>query len=126
VGGGGRGLRCLHSNQVLKNTKSEIFNSYWVVGFVDGEGSFMLNITKREDVKSGFHLTATFSITLHEKDGALLYGIQSFFGVGKVRLHKKNRSVNYSVSVLKDLVNVIIPFGALRQSLQACRDWGKN
>jgi hypothetical protein len=59
--------RCLHSNQVFKTTISEVLDPYWVVGFVDGEGSFMLSIYKREDVKSGFHLTATFAITLHEE-----------------------------------------------------------
>lgn len=104
--------RCLHSKQVIvyKNILVKVLNPYWIVGFVDGEGSFMLSIYKREDVKSGFHLTATFAITLHEKDTVLLYSIKSYFGVGEVRTFAKNGTVTYSVSVLKDLANVIIPF----------------
>lgn len=103
--------RCLHSNQGFKTTKSElIFDPYWLVGFVDGEGSFMLSMYDTPDSKSGLHLTSSFAITLHEKDAALLYAIQSFFGVGSVRPFKKNKSVTYSVTSLQDLVNVIIPF----------------
>lgn len=80
------------------------------MGFVDGEGSFMVNLRSAGDVKSGFQVIATFVITLHEKDIALLHGIESFFGVGKVRSYSKHGFVVYSVSALKDLANVIIPF----------------
>jgi hypothetical protein len=100
----------LASNTVNKNTKPGLFYPNWVVGFVDGEGSFMVNLRSAGDVKSGFQVIATFVITLHEKDIALLHGIESFFGVGKVRSYSKQGFVVYSVSALKDLANVIIPF----------------
>jgi hypothetical protein len=39
----------------------------------------------------------------------LLMGLTKYFGVGTVRINKKTGSVNYSVSSLKDLTNVILP-----------------
>jgi hypothetical protein len=43
------------------------------------------------------------------KDADLLMGLKKYFGVGTVRINKKTGSVNYSVSSLKDLTNVILP-----------------
>jgi len=49
--------RCLHSNQGFKTTKSElIFDPYWLVGFVDGDGSFMLSMYNTPDSKSAAFL----------------------------------------------------------------------
>jgi hypothetical protein len=43
------------------------------------------------------------------KDIALLYKIQSFFGVGKISIRTRNSSAVYAVKSLNDLINVIIP-----------------
>lgn len=43
------------------------------------------------------------------EDKDLLYKVQSYFGVGTIRINKKTASVNYSVSSVKDLISVIIP-----------------
>jgi hypothetical protein len=50
-----------------------------------------------------------FKIELHGKDLPLLKQIQSFFGVGSINVRKKNNQVIFTVSSLKDLINVIIP-----------------
>jgi hypothetical protein len=46
---------------------------------------------------------------LHSKDLRLLKRIQSFFGVGTIRVRKQNNQVIYSVKSIKDLTNCIIP-----------------
>lgn len=46
---------------------------------------------------------------LHDKDLAILYRIQSFFGVGKVYLKSKRNLCVYRVTVPSDLLKVIIP-----------------
>jgi hypothetical protein len=46
---------------------------------------------------------------LHSKDLILLNRIQSFFGVGTIRVRKQNNQVIYSVKSIKDLTNCIIP-----------------
>ena len=51
---------------------------------------------------------AIFSICLHKKDKAILEYIKSNLGVGNITLHGKN-GIQYTVSSLPDLINVIIP-----------------
>jgi hypothetical protein len=50
-----------------------------------------------------------FSIELKGADLALLNKIQTFFGIGSIRIDKRYGHYLYSVSSLKDLINVIIP-----------------
>lgn len=47
---------------------------------------------------------------MHEKDRVLIKGLQEFFGgIGYISKPNKNSSVEFRVSTLNDLVNVIIP-----------------
>ena len=81
-------------------------NPYYITGFVDGEGSFIVTINPHTGYRTGYRVKATFSIGLHKRDLALLQWIQQFLGVGSIA----NLSLNgiiYRVSDLKEL-NVII------------------
>ena len=40
-------------------------NPWWLTGFVDGEGSFMVNIYKNMEGKVGLTVKPEFSITQH-------------------------------------------------------------
>jgi hypothetical protein len=84
-------------------------NPYYITGFVDGDGSFSVSILKRAIYKTGWSINPVFTISLYGKDIDLLYRIQSFFGVGKITIHKRDGAVYYSVNSIKDLINVIIP-----------------
>ena len=75
----------------------------------DGEASFFISIFRNKDYKLGWQIQPAFSITLHNKDSALLHQIQSFFGVGKIRINKNRGLLTYSVLALDDLKNVLIP-----------------
>lgn len=52
----------------------------------------------------------SFIITIHSKDLYLLESIQSFFGVGKIKRNSNRDIVYYTVSAVKELMDVIIPF----------------
>lgn len=52
---------------------------WFVTGFADGEGSFMLWVWKSNRVKTGWQVSGVFSIHLHSKDLPLLQAIQAFF-----------------------------------------------
>jgi hypothetical protein len=52
---------------------------------------------------------ACFKVALHSKDLALIKQIQSFFGVGSISRDKRDNQAVFSVSSVKDLINVIIP-----------------
>lgn len=79
---------------------------YYVTGFTDGEGCFLISISSDSKYKTGYRIKATFQIGLHEKDLALLKQIQLFFGIGKIT-KLGGESIQYRVSGLEDL-NIII------------------
>jgi hypothetical protein len=89
-------------------TNSITLRPWWVSGFVDGEGCFTVSILKNSELKTGWRVKATFSIQLHSLDYALLEEIKAYFGVGGI-IKKGEDAVQFSVSSLKDLTNVIIP-----------------
>lgn len=61
----------LSSKLVIISNKEKL-NPYYLTGFVDGEGCFLINITPRSDVKTGYTIWLAFKITLHSKDKVLL------------------------------------------------------
>jgi hypothetical protein len=58
-------------------------NPYWISGFVDGEGSFSIKITKSPMHRLGWNVETVFKITLHKKDQNILDYIKRYdpFGV---------------------------------------------
>ena len=79
----------------------------WLSGFVDAEGCFSVIVVFLSPLK--YKIKLSFEINLHDKDLAILYRIQSFFGVGKVYLRSKRNLCVYRVTVPSDLLKVIIP-----------------
>lgn len=84
-------------------------NPFYVTGFVDGEGSFILTIIKDNKYKSGWRVACRFVISLHKKDLMLLDSIKEFFGTGSV-LHMSKDSAQYRVESLAGLEIIINHF----------------
>jgi hypothetical protein len=84
-------------------------NPNFISGFSDGESSFMVTLKRNKNYKIGWQIQPVFSIELHNRDISLLYKIQSFFGVGNIRIVQTRDTVVFSVIKIKDLTNVIIP-----------------
>ena len=95
-----------------------MLNPDYVVGLVDGEGSFtayIKDITKIKKVKRRVRAEPRFYIKLIEKDKDILYELKDFFGCGNVYFQKDTRSnhqncYRYEVANRKDLKEKIIPF----------------
>lgn len=81
-------------------------NPYWVTGFIDAEGCFLLRVSRNRTV---WAVGLAFVITLHKKDLELLKRIQSFFGVGTININETQNTATYTVQSVKNLANVIIP-----------------
>lgn len=43
-------------------------NSWWVTGYTDGEGCFLLNIHKNKNVKLGIGSKLVYQITVHNTE----------------------------------------------------------
>ena len=92
----------------VKNKSNCALDPWFITGFVDGEGSFIIRVRKNSKYRRGFLVEAYFSIALHKKDVKILQDIQSYLGVGKIR-NEVNDKVKFRVESLKEIFNVIIP-----------------
>ena len=107
------------SNQINKSRKytsiatnqslHSVLNPWFITGFVDAEGSFLIIISKDKKYKTGWRVIPCFLIGLHQKDLALLEQIQSHFSVGNITKHG-SLSIQYRVQSIKDLSTIIEHF----------------
>jgi LAGLIDADG endonuclease len=98
----------------FSNLSSPIFqsiiNPWFITGFTDAEGSFMVIITKKGGKSSlKWRVVPSFAIHIHNKDIYLLNQIQKTLGVGKVRKNS-NTTVLFRVDNLKELQIIIDHF----------------
>jgi len=95
-----------------------MLNSNYVVGLVDGEGSFTVYIrdsAKKKEAIRRAKAEPRFYIKLIERDRDILYKLKDFFGCGNVYFQKDTRKnhqncYRYEVANRKDLEEKIIPF----------------
>ena len=74
----------------------------WVTGFTDAEGSFSISILENKNFKKGWEIQPRFTLTLHERDKALLVKIKKFFNMGNIHRNRSN-ALQFKVSSVKDL-----------------------
>jgi hypothetical protein len=97
------------ASPVMLYDSYEYLNPWFITGFTDGEGSFMVSIRKDIRQKTGWRVEALFHIGLHLKDEQLLKDIQAIFkGIGLISI--KQQTVFFKVQSLKQILAEIIPF----------------
>jgi hypothetical protein len=85
----------------------------WVVGFVDGEGCFSVSVHRNAMCRStgGWQLLPVFQVYQHERHRAVLEGLVSFFGCGRITPKgPKSRVLTYAVEGLARLDQQVLPF----------------
>ncbi len=100
------------------NQQERLRISNWVVGFVDGEGSFLVSIFKSPRAKLGWQIFPEFNVSQTEKSLGLLIDLKNFFGCGNIYIHRTRARKHkkwdvlyrYCVRSRKDLLEKIIPF----------------
>ena len=93
-------------------------NPNYIIGLVDGEGSFTAYVKNPDSskiVKRRTKVEPRFFLKLIEKDKKILYDLKKFFGCGNVYFQKDKRAnhqhcYRYDVSERKDLNKIIVPF----------------
>jgi len=91
----------------LKNNQINL-DPYWITGFKDAEGSFLVSIIENKNLKLGWTINYRFNIGLHSRDIEILKRIQEYFKVGTIYKNGES-SLSYEVKSLEDLINIIIP-----------------
>ena len=95
-----------------------MLNPDYIVGLIDGEGSFTVyirNPDNKKKVKRRVIVEPKFYVKLIEKDKKILYELQKFFGCGNIYFQKDTRPnhqhcYRYEVFRRDDLKKIIIPF----------------
>ena len=83
----------------------------YIVGFIDGEGSFNITISKDLNRSSNYRLICEMHITQSANSVQLLHLIKDFFDCGVVKIDNKlTNTMKYQISSYKDIANKIIPF----------------
>jgi len=95
-----------------------MLNPDYVVGLVDGEGSFTVYVRNpdlKKKVKRRVKVEPKFYLKLIEKDKDILYELKNFFSCGNVYFQidrRKNHQncFRYEVTNRTDLERIIVPF----------------
>ena len=85
----------------------------YIVGLVDGEGSFNVRVNKDKNRRAKVELK--FSLKLRHQDKEILDELQKFFGCGKVYIQRDKRErhslcYRFEVQNKKEIIEKIIPF----------------
>ncbi len=80
----------------------------WVVGFVDGEGTFYVGINRQPSMSLGYQVLPEFRVVQHERDIQVLHGLKRFFKAGVVRQNHEDR---YELRIRKlDSLKEVVSF----------------
>jgi len=103
------------SKNVLGADNQQERLDWWIVGFVDGEGTFSVSINRNRTTSRGFQVFPEFVITQGLKSLKSLEIVKKRFNCGKIYVNRRRDNHNenlyrYAVRSLNDLENKIIPF----------------
>ena len=85
-------------------------NPIWILGFTEGEGCFLINKQRSNTTKLEFTFWLEFSITLHNRDQALLEQIRVDLACGNVYLKSNKKYCSYRIARFYDNSTKVIPF----------------
>jgi hypothetical protein len=92
-------------------TYNNKINPDYIVGFIDGEGSFNITISKDLNRSSNYRLICEMHITQNVHSIKVLQDIKDYFGCGIIKVDNKlSNTMKYQVNSYKDIANKIIPF----------------
>jgi len=66
---------------MFKNIPQNI--AWYLAGFVDGEGSFNVSLSKKSDYRSGWQITPSFNVS--QRDGTNLFLLKKHLGCGRIK-----------------------------------------
>ena len=93
----------------IVSCKLNLINPFFITGFTDGEGSFMISVRKSPAHRQGWKVQASFVITLHKKDLELLKSIRSSLGgIGSID-PKGEDMIQLRLFSIEQITNIIIP-----------------
>jgi len=110
-------MKVIRSNNVLDkdNQQERLKTIGWIVGFVDGEGTFSVSLIRNNTTKTGWQVFPEFVVTQGAKSKKVLEDIERFFRCGNIFINRRKDNhreplYRYCVRSVKGLTEIIIPF----------------
>jgi hypothetical protein len=91
----------------------KIYDPQWLIGFIDGEGCFIINIQDYISSKNGktsYKVWLTLYITQHIRDIKLMESIIKYLDCGRILKRNATPAVDFKVGDFNDIITKIIPF----------------
>jgi hypothetical protein len=86
-----------------------MIDPYYVSGYVDGEGSFLISFSPRKKLKSGLEVRPSFSVSQRKDRNQVLNLMKIYFHCGTIRFNSSDGTEKFEVRSLKDLTLKVIP-----------------
>jgi hypothetical protein len=88
---------------------SSALDPWFVTGLAEGEGCFSVSFAIRRKLRVGLEARPSFALSLNERDRRLLEELQAFFGCGRIRWSRVDRTFKYEVRSVPDLAGSVVP-----------------
>jgi LAGLIDADG endonuclease len=88
---------------------SREFLSAYISGYVDGEGCFTVSISPRAKLLAGWEVRPSLSVSQNGDRAEVLHAIQAYFGCGRIRPDRSDKTVKWETRRLEDLLDRVIP-----------------
>ena len=88
---------------------SREFLSAYISGYADGEGCFTVSIAPRATLLVGWEVRPSFSVSQNGDRAEVLYAIQSYFGCGRIRPDRSDRTLKWETRRLEDILGRVVP-----------------
>ena len=118
-----KGSQLRHSTSKDKNFEGRtkpILSPDYIVGLVDGEGCFYVNIPESKRYQAGARVELSLHVKMQASDFRLLQAVKRTMGCGAVYFQKEQRPnhsqcYRYTVASHHDILKKIIPFFSRHQ-----------
>ena len=91
--------------------ENKIEDPNWLAGFINGEGSFFIDVYKSKTNKIGSAVRLKFLISQHKRDINIMKSLPDYLGCGQYVLASSDyKHGEYIISKLSDINEKIIPF----------------
>lgn len=91
----------------LDNSKLTL-EPWFITGFTDAEGCFLVIIRKSPKSLLGWQIEVNFTINLHARDLELLNLIKAYFGAGRIG-KERNGCCDFTIGSLDQIITKVIP-----------------
>ena len=96
------------TSSVFTRQSLDTLNPWFITGFTDAEGSFIIRVRKNSKYKNGWLIAPVFSITLNSKDIHILQKFKASLRVGAISKSGKD-TVKFKVESHEQILKAIVP-----------------